>query len=121
MGLEALSRGFKEVLVFEKNVKVAQVLKKNYAILGLKTNLNIGDSLKLLNKIEQNYDVIYVDPPYYSGVYLDVFANLYNIIGENTIIIAEHNEPFELEHFSLLKEKKYGDKFVTFWKKLSIA
>jgi nicotinate (nicotinamide) nucleotide adenylyltransferase len=72
-------------------------------------------------KIEQNYDVIYVDPPYYSGVYLDVFANLYNIIGENTIIIAEHNEPLELEHFSLLKEKKYGDKFVTFWKKLNIA
>lgn len=121
MGLEALSRGFKGVLVFEKNVKVAQILKKNYAILGLKTNLNIGDSLKLLDKIEQNYDVIFVDPPYYSGVYLDVFTKLYNIIGENTIIIAEHNEPLELEHFRLLKEKKYGDKFVTFWKKLSIA
>lgn len=28
MGLEALSRGFEEVLVFEKNPKVAQILKK---------------------------------------------------------------------------------------------
>ena len=30
MGLEALSRGFEKVLVFEKNPKVAQILKKNY-------------------------------------------------------------------------------------------
>ena len=29
MGLEALSRGFEEVVVFEKNPKVAQILKKN--------------------------------------------------------------------------------------------
>ena len=30
MGLEAISRGFSDVSVFEKNPKVAQILKKNY-------------------------------------------------------------------------------------------
>ena len=54
MGLEALSRGFKEVTVFEKNPKAAQIIKKNYESLKLKPDLRIGDSLKLLNKLDKN-------------------------------------------------------------------
>ena len=77
MGLEALSRGFKEVVVFEKNPKVAQIIKKNYSTLGLTPELKIGDSLKLLDKTNNNFDIIYIDPPYYSGIYEEVF-NLLN-------------------------------------------
>jgi 16S rRNA (guanine966-N2)-methyltransferase len=73
MGLEALSRGFEEVVVFEKNPKVANIMKKNYSTLGLQPNLKIGDSLKLLEKLDRKFDVIYIDPPYYSGVYEEVF------------------------------------------------
>ena len=69
MGLEALSRGFKSVTVFEKNRQSAEIIKNNYKTLGLKPNLMIGDSLKLIQKITDNFDVIYIDPPYTSGVY----------------------------------------------------
>src|SRR5574344_2103872 len=41
MGLEAISRGF-EVVAFEKNVKVSNVIKENYKILNLKPDLNLG-------------------------------------------------------------------------------
>ena len=79
MGLEALSRGFEEVVVFEKNPKVAQILKKNYATLNLMPKLKIGDSLKLLEKLDRKFDVIYIDPPYNTGnkdfVYDDVFVS----------------------------------------------
>ena len=74
MGLEALSRDFDKVVVFEKNPKSAQIIKRNYSTLGLRPNLKIGDSLKLITKLEQDFDVIYVDPPYYSGVYEEVFS-----------------------------------------------
>ena len=57
MGLEALSREFDEVYVFEKNSKVGQILKQNYSKLGLKPNLKIGDSLKLLEKLDKKFDV----------------------------------------------------------------
>ena len=30
IGLEAISRGFKDVIVFEKDKKTAQIIKKNY-------------------------------------------------------------------------------------------
>ena len=44
MGLEALSRGFGSVKVIEINKKSAEVIKKNYEKLGLKANIQIGDS-----------------------------------------------------------------------------
>ena len=115
MGLEALSRGFEEVVVFEKNPKVGQILKKNYEILALKPNLKIGDSLKLLEKLDKNFDVIYIDPPYYSGVYEEVFCQLSKINLQNSIIIAEHSEPLNIKDFTLIKSKNYGGKFVSFY------
>ena len=115
MGLEALSRGFKDVLVFEKNPKVAQIIKKNYQTLGLNPNLKIGDSLKLIENIEQNFDIIYIDPPYYSGVYEDVFSRLNKNSLQESIIIAEHSELLDIENFDLIKEKNYGGKLVSFF------
>lgn len=111
MGLEALSRGFEDVLVFEKNPKAAQIIKKNYETLGLTPNLKIGDSLKLIGKIEQNYDVIYIDPPYMSGIYENIFEK----IQSDSIIIAEHSEDITIKNFTLLKEKNYGGKRVSFY------
>ena len=62
MGIEAVSRGFSDVKVFEINPKSASIIKKNYALLGLKPDLVLGDSTKLIDKLPKNYDVIYVDP-----------------------------------------------------------
>lgn len=113
IGIEALSRGFKEVLVYEKNPKAALIIKKNYENLGLKAKLKIGDSLKLLTKEENFFDVIYVDPPYKSGIYEEVFS----LIKTDSVIIAEHSEPINTEGLVLIKEKNYGGKKVSFVKK----
>lgn len=117
MGIEAISRGFDEVLVFEKNIKVAKILKKNYSALGLSQNLIVGDSLKLLKKIDRNFDVIYIDPPYYSGIYDEVFQILSSLEFLKSIIIVEHTEDFNLKNFELIKEKTYGGKRVSFIRK----
>ena len=116
MGLEALSRGFEKVLVFEKNPKVAQILKKNYSTLGLQANLRIGDSAKLIEKVNESFDIIYIDPPYYSGIYEQLFKSLQLLDLKNTIIIAEHSEDLKIENFELIKEKNYGGKRVSFFR-----
>lgn len=115
MGLEAVSRGFDEIVVFEKNPKVVQILKKNYQTLSLTPNLKIGDSLKLVGKLDKSFDVIYIDPPYYSGIYEEVFNQLGKYVQPTTIIIAEHSEPLNIEGFSLIKEKNYGGKLISFF------
>ena len=111
MGLEALSRGFEEVLVCEKNPKAANIIKKNYQTLKLTPNLKIGDSLKFLKYIDKFYDVIYIDPPYESEIYEKVFE----ILPEKSIIIAEHSLEIKTK-LTPIKEKNYGGKLVSYYR-----
>ena len=69
MGLEAISRGFDNVVAIEKHPKSANIIKSNFKKFPKSPKLYIGDSLKIIPKLEQKFDVIYIDPPYYSGVY----------------------------------------------------
>ena len=110
MGLEALSRGFKEVSVFEKNPKACAIIKKNYESLRLKPNLKIGDSIKFLKERERDFDVIYIDPPYDSKIYEKVFP----LINFETLIIAEHSTPV-ITKYEPLKERNYGGKIVSYY------
>ena len=63
-------------------------------------------------EIPSVFDVIYVDPPYYSGVYEEVF----NSISTVGIVVAEHSDPLNVTNFELIKEKNYGGKRVSFYK-----
>ena len=112
MGLEALSRGFSDVKVYELNKKTAEIIIKNYNSLGLKPNLLIGDSCKLIKNEEKIFDVVYVDPPYDSDMYDKIipYAN-----GE--IIVIESDRDINLETYNVLKQKKYGSTIISFIKK----
>lgn len=116
MGLEALSREFCSVLAIEKNPKAAKLLKENYANIKLQANLIVGDTLKVIPKLSEKFDVIYLDPPYQSGIY----EKTLHLIKDNSllradgIIILEHNASVCTDGFNLIKQKKYSDKFITF-------
>lgn len=113
MGLEAISRGFSDVTVCEKNPKAAQIIKSNYENLGLKPEIYIGDCLKFLKTTTKTFDVIYIDPPYQSGIYSEVFKLI-----KGSIIIAEHSETLNINSpsYEHLKTKNYGGKMVSFYK-----
>jgi 16S rRNA (guanine966-N2)-methyltransferase len=112
MGLEALSRGFGKVTVCELNKKSAQIIKLNYESLGLKPDLYIGDSLKLLNKFPKSYDVTYIDPPFKSGIYKTIINQI-----KSGIIIAESDLNEDFSEYTIIKEKIYGSVKITFIKK----
>lgn len=118
MGLEALSRGFNNVYACEKNIKVAKIIKDNYMSLGISPNLIIGDSLKSLKKLPNKFDVIYLDPPYFSGIYEDSLKSIKEagLLKENGIVILEHvqNVDWESLSYNLIKQKTYSNKFITF-------
>ena len=112
MGLEALSRGFESAVAIEKNPKVVRVIKENFKKFKQAPKLLVGDSIKVLSKSEQNFDVIYIDPPYFSGVYENSLEAVRNI--SSGIVILEHVVDVDFGDFEVIKQKKYGDKFVTF-------
>lgn len=124
MGLEALSRGFNSVTAIEKNPKAAKIIKENYKKIkpstasgppplakGGKINLLIGDSLKITPKLDK-FDVIYIDPPYFSGIYEKSLQAVKDIA--DGIIILEHVTEVDFQGFEVIKQKKYSDKFITF-------
>lgn len=112
MGLEALSRGFSKVTAIEKNLKVFKILKDNYEKIGENQTLIKGDSLKSIPN--EYFDVIYIDPPYYAGVYEQALS----VLPECKIIILEHTTDIDFLNYEIIKQKKYGDKFLTFLKKV---
>lgn len=112
MGLEALSRGFSKAVAIEKHPKAAQIIKNNYKKFSPAPVLLIGDSLKITPKLQEKFDVIYIDPPYYSGIYEQSLEAIKDIAGG--IIILEHVNEVEFTGYELIKQKKYGDKFITF-------
>ena len=116
MSLEALSRGFSNVTAIEKHPKVLQVIKNNFKNFSPVPKLIKGDSLKIAENLNEKFDVIYIDPPYYSGIYeasLDAVKN----IAQN-IVILEHVTEVDFRGYEVLKQKKYGDKFITFLTRL---
>ncbi len=115
MGLEALSRGFSQACAIEKNSKAFQIIKSNFKKFNPAPELIKGDSLIIAPKLNEQFDVIYIDPPYFSGIY-EQSLNAISRITSN-IVILEHVTDVDFRGFITVKQKKYGDKFITYLKK----
>ena len=116
MGLEALSRGFSKIVTIEKNKKAYFVAKNNYAKYLSQANIKLllGDSLNICQKFNDKYDVIYIDPPYFKGIYEKSLQVVKNI--SSGIIILEHVTDVDLTGFEVIKQKQYAQKYLTFLK-----
>lgn len=115
MGLEAVSRGFSKAVAIEKHPKAAQIIKNNYKKFENAPQLITGDSLKIAPKLHEKFDVIYIDPPYFAGIYENSLSAVIEISGG--IVILEHVNDVDFSEYELIKQKKYGDKYITFLKK----
>lgn len=116
MGLEAVSRGFSRVVMMENNKKVYNVIKSNIKKYENDNNIKLilGDSLKMTTDLKENFDIIYIDPPYFSGIYEKSIKAAQKIC--SGIIILEHVTEIDLKDYNVIKQKKYGDKYITFVK-----
>ncbi len=112
MGLEALSRGFSEVTAVERNKSVYTIIKSNYEKLNLSAKIILGDSVKVLDRLTDKYDVIYIDPPYLSGIYESVLKKLPLF----DIAVVEHSIELDFSDFEIVQSKNYGGKMITYLK-----
>ena len=115
MALEAVSRGFKYAAAIEKNPKAASVIKRKYQKYTdneFELKFIQYDNLKIVPKIKEKFDVIYIDPPYFSGVYEQSLKAIENIT--SGVVILEHVTDIDCSGYNVIRQKKYGDKFVTF-------
>lgn len=123
VGFEALSRGAKKVTFIEKDFKAFSCLKNNTEKLELvdQVNLRKQDALVFLEKVDELFDYIYIDPPYQSDLYQKVFSLLAKknfLLQEFGRLIVESatKNPPPVLNFAENKSYQYGDTTLTIYR-----
>ncbi len=118
VGIEAASRGAKEVIFIEKNPKHYKLLKENLNGLNFENKTFLGDTTNIIERFDENrFDIIFSDPPYKTDLnnqILEIISRK-KLLKDKGILVLESNkdedfsEQIEKSGFSILKEKTYGD------------
>lgn len=126
LGIEAISEGANFVYFNDNNKKAVEVIKsniKNFNIIEKSKVLNMNYK-KVLNELNgQKIDIIFLDPPYKTN-YIEEsikIINSNNLLSNTGIIVCESsdlNKIIYTDNFQVLKEKKYGDKWVVILEKI---
>ncbi len=122
MGLEAISRGISEVIFFENNIKVINILTKNCLGICKNNQFKIYDEDIINSKLEiefQNISVVYIDPPYAKYNLTNLLENLSNKVKDTTLIGLETSMKDNIvipESLNLLQKKTYGKTIIYFLK-----
>lgn len=116
IGIEALSRGAKKAYFIENEKKALQCIKENLQFTKLEPQavvLNM-DAGSAVSRITEPADLIFMDPPYASGLELSVLTGLVHspCLTEDTTVIVEaalekDAAEWEALGYEVLKEKKY--------------
>jgi 16S rRNA (guanine(966)-N(2))-methyltransferase RsmD len=119
VGIEALSRGAKEVRFVENSGAACEAIRKNLQSLGVAGGFKLlQDELpRALRRLEQEpvvADIVFIDPPYrMTEAYADTLEALArsSLVFGNSLVIAEHEKKFDpgdkfgaLDRFRLLKQ-----------------
>ncbi len=122
MGLEAISRGVNEVVFFENNNEVINILRKNCLDICKNNQFKIYEEDLINSKLEiefQDISIVYIDPPYTKYNLTKLLENLSNKIKDTTLIGLETSikENFVIpENLNLLQKKTYGKTIIYFLK-----
>jgi 16S rRNA (guanine(966)-N(2))-methyltransferase RsmD len=96
LGFEALSRGARQVVMVERDSKVARALKENAATLRAENcELAVADALKFLDQETRQFDVIFVDPPYQLNLLPLVLPRLTPHLADDGLVYTEAATPLE--------------------------
>ena len=116
IGLEAASRGAKEVILCEKNKEAISVIKKNIEKTHLDVKLYEMPYEKMLESLNEKIDIVYIDPPYKTDLVYESVKRMLDLdlLGSESLIIVETDEEEriikqikELE-VEIIDKRKYG-------------
>lgn len=121
MGIEAYSRGAADVVFVDKNYLSVELTKQNLKSMGLSLKVVKCDAVAYLERCSEKFDLIFVDPPYKSGLYEPVLKKIFekDLLSGDGIIVCERAKDDEIktEDFLIFDEKKYGETVLTYLEK----
>ena len=133
IGIEAVSRGAREVILVESNAKAAKLIRENLAALGIQAGVELiaADALKALEKIARQRwmaDFIFLDPPYEKTeehVSVLEFLDASHVVAPQGIVIVEHRSrmevPERLDRLECTRQVEQGDATLSFYRLAAAA
>ena len=118
LGIEALSRGARQVVFVEPDRAAIEALQSNLAALGLAgeeaqiRRERADDALRRARKRKETYDLVLIDPPYGQALRLGprLSAALGGVLAQKARVVLEHDRRTPLDlGLALEKERRYGD------------
>lgn len=125
VGLEAASRGAKQVVFVDARFDSIQLIKQNAQLVNLdsccstiKTSLPKGLA-KLPKWTPERFDIVFIDPPYDKDLVSPTLKAIvdYKLVDADSLIIIEHS-PREKPHSDALllsDERHYGQTWISFF------
>jgi len=133
LGLEALSRGAKRVILVDKGHLALSIIKKNVSLFPVEDQQNkriivIKDDLqrpsflkKLPLDIAPQFDIIFADPPYEQDMSTSIlrFIDDHQILKPDGLLVIEERYnislPKTLHRLELNNQRKYGEACFSFY------
>ncbi len=122
MGIEALSRGAKSAVFVDKSRKSVDIVRKNLNTAGFydKAKVFHADSLTFIDSITEMFDIVYLDPPFGTGLLQKALPKIAEKVKKTGVIIAENEENDVILHkygeFMLDRQKHYGKIKITMYR-----
>ena len=125
LGIEALSRGAAAATFVDAREESCKLIRENLKRTKLEQDTKVirSDYLDYLSRCREQYDIIFLDPPY-AEVFLENAIKRIteiDILHSNGIIVAERplgkELSWEFEGFTRSKDYKYGKVLLTIYRK----
>ena len=114
LSVESLSRGAKSAVLCDVCKKSLDLAKKNAVHAGFsdKCTFVLKNGLDFLCSTNCRFDIVFMDPPYNSGLAKKALEAVFekDVLNEGAIVVLERDEPDAVKSdlAVLVKEKKYG-------------
>ena len=126
VGIEALSQGAEHCVFLDLNAKAVQTIKENLDNAGLTSKAEVKhmDAFGYLKRVSKSFDLIYVAPPQYEGLWIEavrtIAERIYLVKPKGQVIVQIDPKEYEKLNLTELEEteqRKYGNTLLVFYER----
>ena len=130
IGIEALSQGASHCVFLDTNARAVATIKENLETTSLseKAEVRHTDAFIYLKNAAKSFDLIFVAPPQYKGLWIEamrILAERPHLLTETGLVVVQI-DPKEYEQLDLVSlqedsQRKYGNTVFVFYSKPSLS
>lgn len=126
VGIEALSQGAATCVFLDTNARAVSTIKDNLATCDLSDRAEVRhtDAFVYLKNTAKSFDLIYVAPPQYKGIWIEALRTIaerpHLLTDDGQVIVQidpKEFEPVQVETLRETQQRKYGNTILIFLEK----